>query len=153
MKVTGVDHTSFTVSDLDRSLAFYGELLGFKLLWQREIANGYFREIVGFPDCVVRAAHLEIPGSRHKLELFEYVAPAGQPVDLSTNNPGSAHVSLLVEDLPGAYEELKAHGVHFRSAPVQIDVDINAGGYALYLLGPDGITVELFQGPNKENHE
>src|SRR5437867_6366582 len=79
MKITGADHTSFTVSNLERSLAFYVGLLGCELIWQREITNQYFRDIVGIPDCVVKAAHLRIPGSTHRLELFEYVVPRGAP--------------------------------------------------------------------------
>lgn len=145
MKITGADHTSYTVANLERSLEFYVGLLGFEILWQREITNQYFRDIVGFPDGVVKAAHLRIPGSTHKLELFEYVTPPGVPADTRTNNPGSSHMALLADNLPAAYEELKAKGVRFRSPPVAIDAGANKGSYALYMLDPDGITVELFQ--------
>jgi catechol 2,3-dioxygenase-like lactoylglutathione lyase family enzyme len=145
MKISGIDHTSYTVSSLERSLEFYVGLLGFEMLWQREITNQYFRDIVAMPDCVVKAAHLRIPGSMQKLELFEYSTPRGVPADVRTNNPGSSHVSLYVDDLPAAYAELKAKGVRFRSAPVAIDSGANEGGYSVYMLDPDGITVELFQ--------
>jgi catechol 2,3-dioxygenase-like lactoylglutathione lyase family enzyme len=145
MKITGVDHTSYTVSSLERSLAFYAGLLGFELLWQREISNRYFRDVVGFADCVVKAAHLRIPGSTHKLELFEYIAPAGTAADVRTHNPGSSHMALLVDDLQAFYDQLTAQGVRFRSPPVTIDAGAGKGGYALYMLDPDGITVELFQ--------
>ncbi len=147
MNITGADHTSFSVSNLERSLAFYVDLLGFKLLWQREITNQYFRDIVGFPDCVVKAAHLAIPNSTHKLELFEYAVPRGEPAVPRTNQPGSAHLSLYVDNLPAAYEELKGKGVQFRSPPIEIDAGANKGGWALYMLDPDGIPVELFQPP------
>ena len=145
MQITGIDHTSYTVSSLERSLEFYVGLLGFEVLWQREITNQYFRDIVAMPDCVVKAAHLRIPGSIQKLELFEYMTPLGVPADVRTNNPGSSHVSLYVDDPPAAYAELKAKGVRFRSAPVAIDTGANEGGYSVYMLDPDGITVELFQ--------
>src|SRR6266849_3974557 len=79
MQITGIDHTSYTVSSLERSLEFYVGLLGFEVLWQREITNQYFRDIVAMPDCVVKAAHLRIPGSIQKLELFEYMTPLGVP--------------------------------------------------------------------------
>lgn len=147
MRVIGVDHTSFAVADLDRSLAFYVGLLGCDLLWRREIADGYFRRIVGLPDAVVRAAHLRIPGSAHTLELFEYATPRGQPADVQPNNPGSAHLAWLVDDLAAAYDELRAADVRFRAAPVVIDAGVNRGGLAAYALDPDGIVVELFQRP------
>ena len=145
MKITGIDHTSYTVSSLERSLEFYVGLLGFEVIWQRENISQYFRDIVAMPDCVVKAAHLRIPGSTQKLELFEYTTPRVVPADVRTNNPGSSHVSLYVDDLPAAYAELKAKGVRFRSAPIAIDSGANKGGYSLYMLDPDGISVELFQ--------
>jgi len=148
MKIVGIDHTSYTVASLARSLEFYAGWLGFELLWQRQIDNDYFRRIVGFPDCVVNAAHLRVPGSNHKLELFEYVTPFGRSTDLRTNNPGSSHLSLLVDDLPAVYGSLLSKGGHFKSPPVLIDGGVNRGGYAVYLLDPDGITVELFQPPS-----
>ncbi len=145
MPIIGVDHTSFTVSNLERSLEFYIGLLGCELLWRRDISDKYFRDIVGIPDCVVKAAHLRLPGTSHKLELFEYVEPRGAATDLPTHHPGSAHVSFLVDDLPTLYASLVEKGVRFRSAPIAIDHGANAGGYAVYLLDPDGIAVELFQ--------
>jgi len=147
MRVTGADHTSFTVSNLDRSLEFYADLLGCELLGKRDITSQYFRDIVGFPDCVVRAAWLRIPGSDHQLELFEYVKPRGIAADTRTNNPGSSHIAFYVDDLHAAYEELRAKGVRFRSPPVYIDAGASRGGYALYMLDPDGITVELYEPP------
>jgi lactoylglutathione lyase len=145
MPIIGVDHTSFTVSNLERSLEFYVGLLGFEIAWQREITDQYFRDIVALPDCVVKAVHLRLPGSSHKLELFEYTQPHGTPADVRSQNPGSAHVSYLVDDLPAMYEALQQKGVTFRSPPVVIDHGANRGGCALYMLDPDGITVELFQ--------
>ena len=147
MKITGADHTSYTISNLERSIAFYVGLLGCDIIWQREISNQYFRDIVGFPDCVVKAAHLSIPGSEHRIELFEYVQPIGLNADVRTNNVGSSHISFFVDDLPAAYQELKAKGARFRSSPVEITAGANKGGWAVYLLDPDGLTVEFFQSP------
>ena len=68
-------HTGFTVSDLDRSLAFYGDLLGFDVVIRQEKRGGYLAEIVGYPDADVRMAHIALPDSDHRLELFQYVSP------------------------------------------------------------------------------
>ena len=133
MNIIGVDHTSYTVSNLERSLEFYVGMLGCQVLWQRVIENEYFREIVGFPGCVVKAAHLRVPGSEHHIELFEYVTPAGEKVELHTNNVGSSHLSFFVSDLPAAYEELKSKGVRFRSPPVLITAGANKGGWGAYM--------------------
>src|SRR5215831_14837462 len=121
IKIGGVDHTSYTVTNLERSLAFYQGLLGFEMVWQREITDAYFRSIVGFPDGVIKAAQLRVPGSSHKLELFEYVQPRVDLPVVSTNTPGSSHMALLVEDLRASYDELKGQGIRFRSEPILID--------------------------------
>ncbi len=147
MSITGADHTSYTISNLERSLAFYVGVLGCEILWQRLITNDYFGEIVGLNGCVVKAAHLRIPGSEHRIELFEYVQPAGSRLDLRTNNVGSSHISFIVDDLRAAYEDMKEIGVQFRSPPVEITSGPHKGGWGIYLLDPDGITVELYQPP------
>ena len=113
MRVSGVHHTSYTVANLERSLEFYCDLLGCEVIWRREITDRYFRAIVAFSDSVVNGAQLRIPGSDHILELFEYVQPRGQIVDMNTNNPGNSHLCFLVDDLQVAYEELSAAGVKF----------------------------------------
>lgn len=149
MRIKGADHTSYTISNLERSLEFYIDTLGMELLWTRRIEDAYFCDIIGFPDCTVRAAHLRIPGTEHHLELFEYIDPGGKKADIRTNNVGSSHLALLVSDLWAAYEELKGKGVEFRSPPIEITHGKNQGGWGVYLLDPDGITVELFQRPTQ----
>lgn len=143
MNVSGTVHTGFSVIDLDESIEFYGRL-GCEVIWRREVTEQYFRDIVGVPDAVVQAAHLRIPGSEHVLELFEY-APQRSRADLVPNMPGHAHLCFRVDDLPTIYEELKAAGVRFLSAPVLITAGVNTGGYGLYMFDPSGNQLELFQ--------
>jgi lactoylglutathione lyase len=143
MIVNGTHHTGFSVLDLDRSIEFYS-MLGCEVIWQRETTDEYFGKIVGIVDCVARAAHLRIPGSTHVIELFEYV-PHQSATNLVPNQPGHSHVCFVVDDLPAAYAELKARGVRFTSEPVLITAGVNTGGYGVYMLDPNGITLELFQ--------
>lgn len=145
VQVSGTQHTGFSVVDLDRSIEFLG-LLGCEVIWRREITDAYFREIVGLPDTVVHAAHLRVPGSTHIIELFQY-GPQEAPANLEPNEPGHSHLCFLVDDLPAAYEELRAKGVQFKSPPVLITAGVNTGGYGVYLIDPNGITLELFQPP------
>jgi catechol 2,3-dioxygenase-like lactoylglutathione lyase family enzyme len=72
-------------------------------------------------------------------------------MDLQPNNPGSSHLAFVVEDLSVVYEQLKAKGVNFRTPPVTIDAGVNKGGYGVYILDPDGITMELFQPPKGDD--
>jgi catechol 2,3-dioxygenase-like lactoylglutathione lyase family enzyme len=147
---TTLHHTGYTVSDLDRSVAFYCDLLGCALIATQEKQGGYLAAIVGYPDAHVRMAHLRLPGGEHVIELFEYLSPRGARPDVQPCNVGASHLCFLVDDLQALYERLLAHGVtSFVSPPVEVDTGINRGGLALYLRDPDGITVELFQPPAK----
>ena len=72
--VNGLHHTCYTVSDLDRSVAFYRDLLGCDVSSTQEKEGGYLAAIVGYPDARVRMAHLSVPGSQHVIELFQQPA-------------------------------------------------------------------------------
>jgi catechol 2,3-dioxygenase-like lactoylglutathione lyase family enzyme len=145
-QIIGAHHTSYTVQDMARSLAFYRDLLGFTLVTERPAVTAkYFRDIVGIPDAVVYAVLMEIPGTGHYLELFEYTHPRGVAQTLLPNNPGSSHICYLVDDVRGMYARLKQAGCTFISEPVYIDQGPNAGGWSLYMQDPDGIPLELFE--------
>src|SRR5262245_28355109 len=143
--IVGAHHTSFTVADIERSLAFFRDRLGLTVLGQREIADDYFGRIVGFLGCRVRAALMRIPGSNHHVELFQYLTPPGVPSMPRPCDPGSSHLALLVDDLASLHARLRAEGVECVSEPVRIDAGPNAGGVAVYVRDPNGILIELFQ--------
>jgi catechol 2,3-dioxygenase-like lactoylglutathione lyase family enzyme len=149
MGITGILHTGLTVSDLDRSLAFYRDLLGLELITQWDSSQPYLRTIVGYPDAELRIALLRLPGptgaAGHHIELLEYRRPRGRRGDADTYNPGNGHVAFMVDDLETTYTELRAKGVRFKSAPVDITHGRNAGGRAVYFFDPDDITLEMIQ--------
>ena len=148
----GVWHFSFTVANLDRSILFYRDLLGFELIHTQEQANEYTRRLVGYPDASLRIAQFVIPGqprglSTHDLELVEYVVPRGTRGDSNICNPGAAHLALIVDDIQQRYERFVAAGVRFVSPPTYITAGINTGGYTCYFRDPDDIVLEMVQPP------
>jgi catechol 2,3-dioxygenase-like lactoylglutathione lyase family enzyme len=146
MGASRLHHTGLTVADLDRSVAFYRDLLGCEVLATQEKEGGYLAAIVGYPDAHVRMAHLRVPGSEHVIELFQYLSPPGDRADVEPRNIGASHLCFIVDDLEALYDSLLGRGVtSFVSPPIEVDTGINRGGLALYLRDPDGITVELFQ--------
>ena len=149
MGVSGILHTGLTVSDLDRSLTFYRDLLGLELIAQWDSSQPYLRTIVAYPDAELRIALLRLPGPEgapgHHIELLEYRRPRGTRTDANTYNPGNGHVAFAFDDLDRTYAELRAKGVRFKSAPVDITHGRNAGGRAVYLFDPDDITLEMIQ--------
>jgi catechol 2,3-dioxygenase-like lactoylglutathione lyase family enzyme len=148
----GVFHFSFTVADLDRSVAWYTRVLGLELVHRQTQDNEYTRALVGLPDAVLEIAQLKLPDvdptpSTHMLELVQYLSPPGARPDLLTHNIGVAHLAFLVDDAAERYERMRAQGVDFVSPPVAITAGANRGGFTCYLHDPDGITLELFQPP------
>jgi catechol 2,3-dioxygenase-like lactoylglutathione lyase family enzyme len=146
--LTHAHHTGLTVSDLERSVAFY-QALGLEIVMQQESERQYLRDILAMPDAHLKMAHLRLPGDGHVLELFEYVSPKGTLMKHRNCDPASAHLCFLVDDLDGTHAGLRPHleelGGSFVSGPVLVDAGANKGGAALYLRDPDGFTVELFQ--------
>jgi catechol 2,3-dioxygenase-like lactoylglutathione lyase family enzyme len=148
-RITGIHHTSFTVVDLDRSLAFFRDRLGLEVVSLREIRAEYFGAIVGLPGCVVKAALLRLPAAQQQIELLQYLTPPTVPGGQRPRpcDAGSHHLALQVTDLVELCRELRSHGVELLSEPVAVTAGPNAGAWAVYLRDPNGILIELFQPP------
>lgn len=148
--MNGLWHVSFTVSNLERSILFYRDLLGLELTHTQEQANPYTRRLVGYTDAHLKVAQFRIPDapvgrSGHHLELVEYLSPIGRRGDPGTCNPGVAHLAFVVQDALKSHARLVAAGVTFVSPPNLIEAGINMGGYTCYFRDPDEITLEMVQ--------
>lgn len=144
-KITRAHHTGFTVRSLERSLAFYRDLLGFELVFQWNPQARYIGELVGYPTVDLHGAILRIPGADVFLELLEYRAIPQISVDMANGNIGNGHIAFTVDDLMPLYDRLKAAGVKSVSPPVTPTIGPNRGGKAVYMIDPDGFRVELIQ--------
>ena len=143
--IKSVDHFSFTVSNIETALHFFRDLLGLQATPVMEVENENVQKIVGFPDALLRISIVQIPGGS-KLELIEYVRPAGISVDSQSCNPGAAHIAFEVDDIQRTYQDLSGKGVPFIHAPVWARGNDGAGIWGVcYLKGPDRITIELVE--------
>jgi catechol 2,3-dioxygenase-like lactoylglutathione lyase family enzyme len=147
MRVGPVYHTGFTVSDLDRSVAFYRDLLGMRLVRRQTGSAPYLATVTGFPGVVLEVALLQSADGGSMLELLQYRSHPAPPTDRGTNRPGNGHLCFTVADIHAACAELRRHGVPLVSDPAEITAGAHAGGFAVYLRDPDGFTIELYQGP------
>jgi len=151
----GIHHTAFTVADLERSLAFYVGQLGFRLVLRKVLEGPAIAELVGVPGATLSLALLQAGGEEiaplsagaARLELIQYLTPAGRPYDRGNHDVGSGHVAVVVADLDAVYQRLQAQEVHFNCPPQLISEGDFAGWKGTYLRDPDGITVELLQPP------
>ena len=145
----GTFHTGITVSDLDRSLAFYRDLLGFELLWRRLYEEEYILRLVNVDGAqAIEIALVRVPAGDHLVELLEYRGCERRDGSARPCDYGSAHLALLVDDIRATIADLRAAGVRFRGdVPVEIAAGPNRGGLGAYALDPDGFVVELHQRP------
>lgn len=135
-------HTALSVTNLDRSIQFYRDLLGMKVDWRIDHKKGEtFEKIVGLKGVDVSYAMLSGWGGR--IEIFEYHSPPGEayPPDRGVNDQGITHFAFEVDEIDRLYGELASRGVRFNSPP-QV---VRPGVKAAYFHDPDGITVELVE--------
>jgi catechol 2,3-dioxygenase-like lactoylglutathione lyase family enzyme len=135
-----LEHAALSVSDLDRSIAFYRDRLGLRLARVIESdAGSKLGEIVGIPGCRARIAHLE--SEKGMLELFEYRKPRGRRRRRTQADIGLSHIGFATADIHGEYGRLRDAGVNFFSPPVEF----RPGAWVAYFRGPDGEVGELRQ--------
>lgn len=151
MPVLGILHHGLTVSDLDRSVAWYCEVIGLKEVHRQTGDNDYTRTLVGVPGAKIRVAQLSFAGragswpSSHVLELIEYEKKRGAHVRPLPNDVGAGHIAFVVDDIDIICQRVKASGANLRNDPVTVSEGINRGSRACYLHDPDGHTLELMQ--------
>jgi lactoylglutathione lyase len=132
------------VADLERSLAFYRDILGFEIVFRWNPRAEYIRTLVGYPGVDIHAAILRLPADTGVfLEILEYRNVEKAPVDTGTANPGTAHLAFFTDDCDALYDELVGKGVRAVSPPVTPTIGPNIGGRAVYLIDPDGIRLEF----------
>ena len=144
--IIAADHTGFTVANLERSMAFWQDVLGFELSHRTHQTGELASEITGVPGAEISLAVLK--GYGHKIELLEYHAPADRKhVDLRPCDVGSVHVALIVDDLDTLLSMITASGWKAAGKPQTLKTGPNAGKRVVYVRDPDGITIEFMQPP------
>lgn len=140
-------HTSLFVTDLDRSIAFYRDVLGFELLTHEPDRGGAFLDLVcNHPDTRLHFSLLRL-GS-FVIELMVPLSPADLPSDANAQDHGIARIGFEVEDIEAVAAHLQAHGVELLSEIATlptVGVKHYAGGKAVFFKDPDGIILELQQ--------
>ena len=148
--VTGVDSIGLTVSDLDRSVSFYSQVLSFEKVSEVEVEGPDWEHLEGIFGVRMRIARMRL--GDEFLELTEYLVPRGKPAvaDSRSNDRWFQHVAIVVSDIDSAYRRLRSFKVqHASSGPQRLpDWNPNAGGIqAFYFRDPDGHPLEILAFP------
>jgi glyoxylase I family protein len=142
--IRDIHHASFTVSDMERSVAFYRDILGMQVIWDSMHAGVAFKGEVcdRLTNCPGRELRIVFLSVNEKLiELVEYT-PKGNPAsDYPSCDTGSAHVCFKTDNIQSLYEKLTEEHVRLHCAPQNL-----GGVWAMYFRDPDGILLEAMQG-------
>ena len=127
MKLNNVNHIAIIASDIERSLSFYVDVLGFSIIrkvyreerdsWKVDLAlNGdYLIELFTFPNAPQRLSYPEALGLRH--------------------------LAFTVNDIEASIAELKSKGVE----PESIRIDPFTDCRCVFFADPDGLPIELVE--------
>ncbi len=145
-RITAADHTGITVSNLERSLVFWRDVLGLEFSHHAHQTGEMAAQITGVAGAEIKLAVVKAPG--HRIELLEYLAPSDRKhVDLRPCDVGSVHVALAVDNLDVVLEKIAASGWTAAGKPQTLKTGPNAGKRVVYVRDPDGTTIEFMQMP------
>jgi len=152
VSVLSTGHTGITVSDLDRSMSFYRDVLGYEVSVPVQVSGALFDKVTGVPGCVIDVAFAR--GAGHTLELLCYREPlARRPSTLRACDPGFWHLCLKVRDIERVVDAIRAAGFESLS-DIQTAPDAPVAGLrVVYARDPDGVVLELIEEPPGVNLE
>jgi catechol 2,3-dioxygenase-like lactoylglutathione lyase family enzyme len=145
-----VDSVGIPVRDMERSRAFYHDVLGFREVADREVFGEPYERLFGVFGVRLHAVRMRL--GDEFIELMQFQTPRGRPlpVDSRSNDRWFQHVAIIVSDMDAAYAILRAHHVGYAStAPQRLpDWNPNAGGIqAFYFRDPDDNNLEVLAFP------
>ena len=136
-------HIGISVKNLDTSVRFYTEVMGMDLGNEAYHKGNLISQVVGVKDTEVAVRY--VTDDMHKLELIEYKnkdEAKKQTVYSGQENPGIVHIAYVVDDVDRMFQEIKALGYEFYSAPM---VTRENGPKITFFKGPDNVIIELYE--------
>ena len=137
-------HIGICVSDLERSLRFYRDLLGFTWEHELDIAGEPVDQLLRLRGAQLHAVYLTRDGVR--IELLHFASPPAPPRrERVMNELGLTHLSFRVADLRATIDGLRAAGERVLDDTVLDFPEFQSG--ACFVVDPDGQLIELVAAP------
>ncbi len=142
-------HVGLTVSDMDRSIRFYRDVLGLQFQGEILMEGPSTEAMFQRKNCKARVAYLN--GSDKSgmppVELIQFVDTTVHPQRADLFTTSVSELCFYTEDIEKMYQYLQEQQVECLSAPQSFD--FTAGGFgkskAFYFRDPDGIVLEMMQ--------
>lgn len=155
-QVKKVDGVEIVVSDMNRSLKFYSEVLEFKKISDVELQGSDWEKLYGVFGLHIRKVKMQL--GDEAIELIDYLTSGGRsiPEDFRSNDLSFQHIAIVVSDMDSVYKILRRFNVvHVSTAPQTLPPSIPeaAGVKAFYFQDPDKHNLELIYFPKDKGQE
>lgn len=149
-QVNKIDAIGMTVSDMNRSVKFYSDILGFKIISDKEFTGESYEKLEGLFGLNMRVVRMQL--GEEVIELTDYITSGGRsiPDNAMSNDLIFQHIAIVVSDMDKAYALLKKKMVmHVSTSPQTIPKSnpAAAGVRAFYFHDPDMHNLELIYFP------
>ena len=137
-----IRHFGIVVSDIEKSLEFYRDILGFKIKIDALEEGKFIDTILGLKDVKVRTVKM-VADDGNLIELLWYQSHKGKKREnYEIFDIGASHPAFTVENLDYEYKRLNEKGIKFISLP---QVSPNGKTKVAFCYDPDGAPVELVE--------
>ena len=149
-QITKVDAIGITVKEMDRSVKFYTEALGFKKVSDNEYKGKDFEQLKNVFGINLRVVRMQL--GDEFIELTDYLTTGGRsiPEDQHSNDLSFQHIAIVVSDMDKAYQQLRKFNVeHVSTSPQTLPKSIAGaeGIKAFYFHDVDNHNLELIYFP------
>lgn len=146
--ISSIIHIGMTVTDIERSVAFYRDVLGFEyqseLLMEGEETDILFQR----KGCKARVAYLKpVKYEGTQIELIQFLSHEVEKQQTDLFRTSISEICFSTDDMDGEYKRLLNEGVEFLSEPQEMDFSKYGFGKSkvVYFRDPDGNILELIQ--------
>jgi len=139
--IRNIRHTGIVVDDLEASLNFYRDILGFQIVKQMEESGAYIDNMLSLDQVRVTTVKMAAPDGQ-MIELLKFHTHLNEQKPRDINNVGITHIAFEIDDLSDEYNRLKDEGIPFNSPP---QLSLDGCAKVAFCRAPEGIFIELVE--------
>jgi len=139
--IRNIRHTGIVVDDLEASLNFYRDLLGFQIVKQMEESGDYMDNMLALRGVKVTTVKMAAPDGQ-MIELLKFHTHLNEQKPRDINNVGITHIAFEIDDLSDEYKRLKDEGILFNSPP---QLSLDGCAKVAFCRAPEGTFIELVE--------
>ena len=134
-------HCGLVVADIEKSIEFYTQMLGFKIEKDNLETGPFIDSICKLNNTRVRTVKMSLEGTI-ALELLHFSSHEKPKNRQDITSPGFTHLALTVNDLDNLYDNLFVNGLEFNSIP---SISPDGKAKVVFCRDPEGNLLELVE--------